>query len=84
MGQIWVNLGNIDKARVNLNDSDDKNDDDDKTMNDVRNSDAERSETNKEDGETRATDSWLLKTDGNVKTSHLINPGEFIRQSQKE
>ena len=53
-------------------------------MNDVGNSDAERSETNKEDGETRATDSWLLKTDGNVKTSHLINPGEFIRQSQKE
>ena len=77
-------MGNIDKARVNLNDSDDENDDDDKTMNDVRNSDAERSETNKEVGETRATDSCLLKTDGNMKTSHLINPGEFIRQSQKE
>ena len=41
-GQIWVNFGNIDKARLNLNDSDNENDDDDKTMNDVGNSDAEK------------------------------------------
>ena len=41
-------MGNIDKAQLNLNDSDDENVDNDKTMNDVGNSDTERSETNKE------------------------------------
>ena len=39
-GQIWVSLSNIGQAWANLNDSDDENDDDDKTMIETGKSDA--------------------------------------------